>query len=486
MPSFRSKHGLLLSTLLAGAVALTGCKVDQQKEVAQYRKVLDENPLPKLESAPADQEALTLLEAMSLANRHNESLGLSGEDYVQALIAKSRAVSFFLPTVSLQPSFLVADRPNGPIAPGQGGAGSPTAGPFRFTDNTARRFEAPVVGSYDFHPIGVYNLRAAESVIAQRRELLLDLQATVLLNVAQSYYQVLRSERAAAVLRQSLDLQTARLSDVTQQFNNGLATRLSVAQTRAQVDAVRVQLVQAESDARNGRSVLANVLGIPTGRLPHRLADTFPVPAELPPESDWHRRAADHRQDIRAAQAALAASRQGVSAAASQYWPSVGLDVQGFLYREAYADASRWNALLSANIPIFTAGLIEADVRTAWSRLRQAALSESATRRQVIQDVRVAYENFTTANRRIAELTDQVDAADEAYAQSQGAFQNGLAINLDVLTALDQLQSARLQLAAANFDRTVFYLNLLRATGELVPQQSSPATRPAVTVTRAP
>ena len=38
--------------------------------------------------------------------------------------------------------------------------------------------------------------------------------------------------------------------------------------------------------------------------------------------------------------------------------------------------------------PIFSAGIIEADVRNAWSRLRQAALYESYLRRQVLRDVR--------------------------------------------------------------------------------------------------
>jgi len=35
----------------------------------------------------------------------------------------------------------------------------------------------------------------------------------------------------------------------------------------------------------------------------------------------------------------------------------------GFLYREFFSDASKWNAILAANLPIFSAGLIEADVR---------------------------------------------------------------------------------------------------------------------------
>ena len=67
-------------------------------------------------------------------------------------------------------------------------------------------------------------------------------------------------------------------------------------------------------------------------------------------------------------------------------------------------------------------------------------------------------------------------AADEALRQAQAQFANGLAILLDVLTAQDQLLSAQLQLTSARFDRSVFYLNLLRADGQLLPYFGSRST----------
>ena len=134
--------------------------------------------------------------------------------------------------------------------------------------------------------------------------------------------------------------------------------------------------------------------------------------------------------------------------------------------------------------PIFSAGIIEADVRSAWSRLRQAALAESLTRRQVLNDVQTAYENLATADRRIRELQDQVAASQEALEQAQNAFRNSLAINLDVLLAQNDLLNAELQLTSAQFDRTIFYLDLVRATGhlhEVAATGPSPTTKPSTT-----
>jgi outer membrane protein len=483
-------------TATTGALLFAaGCAVDQKKEVALYRTVLDTAVPPVPPYTPG--EPLTLPRAMALASANNEQLGLRGEDYVQSLIAKNRAVAAFLPTVSFQPSFTLeqtasgnASTSTGPGGTGISGNSSGTAGStsaggggFRVSGDVSHRFEAPVVGNINlFRGFGdVATLRQAQANIASRRDLLLDLQATVLLNVSQTYYQILRSQRSVDVLRNSLALQEARLRDVEQQFKNGLAIRLSVAQTRAQVDATRVTLVQAESDVRNGRSTLALLIGVPNVTGP--LADDFAAPAALPSEPEFEQDALNSREDLRAAQSAITAAREGVRAAVAQYYPSVSLNTAGFLYREFFSDASKWNAILSANLPIFSAGIIEADVRAAWSRLRQAALSESATRRQILNDVQIAYENLTTADRRIHELEDQVAAAQEALEQSRNAYQNNLAINLDVLTSQDQLLNAQLLLTSAQFDRTVFYLDLLRATGHLpeIAGPNAPAANAATT-----
>ena len=169
---------------------------------------------------------------MALANQNNEQLALRGEDYVQGLIEKNRAVAAFLPTVSLQPSFTIGQRPPGATL-GSGNVSGITTG-FRTSGDLIYKTEVPVVGNINvFHGFGdVANLKAAEAIIAQREDLLLDLQSTILLNVAQTYYQILRSEQSVVVLQSSLQLQEARLAFVEQQFKNGLAIRLSVAQTR--------------------------------------------------------------------------------------------------------------------------------------------------------------------------------------------------------------------------------------------------------------
>src|SRR5204863_5368674 len=111
------------------------------------------------------------------------------------------------------------------------------------------------------------------------------------------------------------------------------------------------------------------------------------------------------------------------------------------------------------------AGQLEAEVRRAWSLLRQAALAESLTRRDALQGVRLAYENVAASRQRLTELATQVQAAREALEQAEGSYRVGLATNLERLTAQSDLLSAELQLASERFDQALLMMDLTRFTG---------------------
>jgi outer membrane protein len=489
MPSRRAGRRWLTLWLCLGASVLPAGCVDQKKEVQAYREVLDER-LPK--PPPLEPgETLTLERALALANADNEQLASQGETYLQALINKNRAVAAFLPTVSFQPNFTIEQAPGGnaagaaPGAPAvSAAAAAASSGGYVLSGNVLHRFEAPVVGNLNLSYYSVPNLHSAEMTIIQQKQLLIDAQRTILLNVAQTYYQILISEQQVAVLRDSLEVQEARVRDVEGRYKVHLALALEVSQTVAQEAATRVTLSQALSDVRNGRRTLAILIG--SAQVDGPLADEVPVPDHLAPLQDYVGRSLANRQDLLAAEAAVKAARFAVDAAIAEYYPSLTLNVAGFLYRENFTDATKWDAVLLANLPIFSAGIIEADVRDAWSRLRQAALYESYLRRQIDQDTGIAYDNFVTSTAKLADLKREVQASSDAYDQSVQLQKNGLAIPLDVLTAQNALLNSQLEYTDEAFSRTIFFLDLLRATGDLSPRTPEEIRHPSTHATTAP
>ena len=451
--------GAAIVALLAG-----GCAVDQKKEVQAYRQVLDSPKPPAFAYHPG--EPLTLEGAMLLANYHDEALAQSGEDYLQALIDRERQFAAFLPQISLQPSYNWIDKRSS-----GGGAG---AGMTNLAGSHQGQFSNPVVASYNvfngFQDLS--NVRRAGYTSQQREMLLLDLQQTTMLNLAQAYYAVITNERSVQVLLNSVSVQNAAVADMQGRERAGVARPLDVAQTEATASAARVQLIQAQNNVRTGRLLLAFLTAAPVQDAP--LVDRLPVPSELPPVDQAVDLALRDRQDVRAGEAAIEAARQSLQAAIGQYYPSLSINLDYFLHRDAFPTLSVWEGALNLNVPIFTAGLIHANVRTAWSVLRQAWLTDQHNRRQVAEQVRAAYENVAGSRLRINELRIEVKASREALEESQFSYNAGLATNLDVLTATNTLLSSQLSLVTERLNFKLFYLQLLRAEGLLNRPDSVP------------
>jgi multidrug efflux system outer membrane protein len=194
------------------------------------------------------------------------------------------------------------------------------------------------------------------------------------------------------------------------------------------------------------------------------LLDEFLPPDPLPQVGEFQTRAQADRQDVLAAQAAVAAERQGVQVAVSKYYPSISASAQWLLYGQP-SGQSLWSLALQGSMPIFSAGTIEADVRTAGSRYRQAVLSESQTARQADTDVRTAYDNTETSGKKILELQAEVASSQQAYDLAERSYRLGSTTNLDRLTAQDNLLNAQLQLVSEQYNQKIYYLDLLRATG---------------------
>jgi outer membrane protein len=444
-------RSMLGCAALLAVIAGAGCRsVDQEKEIAEWRNVVDVDAPSSLEPL-APGESLTLSRAFALANRDNERIGFSGEDYLQALIDKKRQVADLMPTVNLVPTYFARD------------SSAQVSGPL--AQNT--HFDVPVsVGYTNFLPYSqVANVYRAASTIEQKRAILLDVKASVLLDVAQAYYQVLRAERTAEVLANSLALQEERVRDVEAQNQVGVARPLDVAQASAQAANTRVSLVQARSDVRNARAALAFLIGAPAVGGP--IDDEFQAPDDVEPVEELERRALEERQDFIAAHEFVRASLSSVDVAVGQYYPSVTLNLSYFLYRETIPSDSLWAALVSANIPIFTFGRIHADVRSAWSVFRQAKLSESELRRRIREDVETSFENLETSKVKLVELATQLKAAQEAFDQASDLVKFGKATNLERLVAQDQLLLAQLLITSEEFSRKVDYLALQRVCGAL-------------------
>jgi outer membrane protein len=436
-------------------VLVGGC-VDQKRDIDVYRKVIDGGQPPPVEVAP--DRVLTLTDALMLANQNEEQLSLQGENYLQALIAKDREFAAFLPTISVSGGWNYNN---------SGGAG------------TSQNLTGSVIGSWNlFNGFRDYDaIKADTATIEQQKQLIFDLQQTVLLDVATTYYSVLTSEQSVDVLANSLVVQEANVHQLVEQKNVGAARPLDVAQAEAQASQTRVSLLQSQADVRNSRAELAFLVDSPIKVNP--LRDDFEPPAEVAPLDTWIATAEGGRQDLRAASQAVRAARYSVEAAIGEYYPTVTLNPNYLFYNPGSQSGTVWSTALGLSAPIFTGGAIYADVRRAWSAFRVAALAESQLKRSIDSTVEQSYVNLDLARSELQELKTQVKAARDEFFLAQELYKNGGGTYLNVLQAQSTLLSTQLQLTTEVFAQKTAYFNLLRSAGNLSYAAMQSSTRPS-------
>jgi outer membrane protein len=433
-------------TLLLAAIVLGGCHPDQAKDIKAYRDVYavqgDDKPIEP-------NQPLSLRHALILANGRNEQLPIAGENYLRALIDRKRAVANFLPTLDLGATYAALDRGN--LAPGA-------------SDHQFDTFGTANINVFNGGS-DVANLKSKEATIAQQKQLLLDTQESLLVDVVRLYYLIMRSEQSTVVLENSLKVQEERVRDMQARAKAGVARPLDVYQTEASASGARVLWINSRNQVAIGRELLVFLLNSPVRD--SVLVDDYNVPAGTPDISELQARALSNRKDLLAAKDAAEAARNNIDVVFGRYFPSVSIDFTAVLSQNPSEDAPDWTALVRANVPIFSAGRIEADLRAAWSQFRQAELIRQRLERSVVQDVEATYRNFQGSTQRMAELEVQVAAAEEAFRQADQSYNIGFATNLERLAAQDQMLNAQLQLSGERYDNKIFYLGLLRATGTM-------------------
>jgi len=396
-------------------------------------------PLPSLD------EPLDVRGTMLLTNALHERLSVEGEGYLQALLERKRAAAAFLPTIGLQPSYLLREE-----------TGS----------QRTRSFDAPVVGEMSVNMVSdPARIEFADVAAVAQLALLLDAQDRLLLDAAQAHYRVVLAERAIVVLENSLAVQQQRVDDAQGRLDAGTVRPLDLSLSQSQAAQTKVALLAARREAIIGRRLLSFYTA--TELMDQPLADLLDVPEDAPDPVSLRRMALERRADLAAADRTIDAAAAAVRVAYGQYFPQISADLQIFLARDSEPSGLDWTSLIEINLPLFSAGLIEADVRTALSQLREAKLLRSELAREIERQVAVAIDNWIEAAERIEQLHVQVASAAAALEQATGSYNVGLATNLEQVEAQDRLLSAQLQLVSAELDRKTFYLDLRRATGTL-------------------
>ena len=97
--------------------------------------------------------------------------------------------------------------------------------------------------------------------------------------------------------------------------------------------------------------------------------------------------------------------------------------------------------------------------------VRQSRLNVEQLKRTADQDTRTAYANFDASIAQVLVLREAATLAAKNFEAQVDDYRRGVVANLDVLTALQDYQTARIQLHDANMQARLDLINLHVAAG---------------------
>ena len=154
------------------------------------------------------------------------------------------------------------------------------------------------------------------------------------------------------------------------------------------------------------------------------------------------------------------------SRARRQSWPSLAADGSYYVKRpDGFQRDIRWDATLSLSLPLYFGGSISAQTEQARARGRSADLAFALAQRKTDTEVRSTFDDLQSMLAIVAALERSLDLA-RRNADAQAAdYRLGLVTNLDVLNALNAVQTTRLALENARLDAALAAAKLEVASG---------------------
>ena len=404
-------------------------------DVAQYWTLLDD-PL------------LTELVEAALANNLDLAQGAARLDQARAQLRSARAG--YLPTVSASGGVSRDVLDN-------------SSGDFGFSLGADASWEADLFGQ-----IGG-SVNAARADLLGSGYSLADLQRLIAGQVAISTINGRAIAEQLRIARDTLAIQEENLQIAQWRNQAGLVSSLDVEQARAQRAQTAATIPSLESSLASTANAISTLIGEAPGRVLQELEAPagVPEPAALP---GFEAPAAviARRPDVRAAEQALLASTARIGVARAQLLPLVRLsgsvDTGSFGLSNLF-DVITGNVFAGVSQLIFDGGRTRAQVDSAEAVARSDLARWEQSILVALEEVESAAVDRRAAERRVVLNAEALDAANNSAILARSQYQAGLTDFRTLLTAENQLLSARNSTISAEADRAAAFVRLTQALG---------------------
>jgi multidrug efflux system outer membrane protein len=302
---------------------------------------------------------------------------------------------------------------------------------------------------------------------AQKTEIL-----TLVSDVASDYFALLSLDLQLQITRDTIKTQEDAVKLTQYRLEHGVATKLDVLQAKQVLDTANAQLPELQRQI----GLEEDALSILLGDYPHGVTRGLPlVEQPMPPEvpAGLPSSLLARRPDISQAEQNLISANAQIGVAKAAFFPQISLTGNG---GGAVGRSTVFSSVINSNIgtwggaaqlaqPIFTAGRLRGNLRSAESQQRQSLIAYKQAIQLAFRDVSdalIAYQKYYEV--RAAQETTVQDLSD-SVSTSLTRYRGGITTYLEVLDNQRSLFTAQLTLAQDRGNEFQSLVQLYKALG---------------------
>ena len=344
-----------------------------------------------------------------------------------------------------------------------GSAGTPETSLSETSGNRTHTSQSNVTMSYTIFNGGqnYNNVGASRAAVAAKRETLAREYETIYQDVAQGFYNALEYEGDLVIQHDLIEALSARVDDLIGRVKLGRSRPSEMLQAQTDLANARVTYEQQVGSTNAALETVAFYIGIPAGHFALKDTGRFPSANQL----EYYLQQSGDRPDVLSQVDSLRQAERNLSVAKGQLFPTVTANGDYLAQQDPQDNNVDATLSLQISMPIFDGGLILAQIHQNHEMVRQSALNVEQLERTADQDTRTAYVNFKAAVAQVVVLREAARFAAKNLEAQVEDYHRGVVSNLDVLTALQDYQTARIQLHNANMTARVNLINLHVAAG---------------------
>lgn len=286
------------------------------------------------------------------------------------------------------------------------------------------------------------------------------------------YFQTLLSYENVALAKGKLQANEKQLKAAQRRFDGGEGTIPDVRETQSRRDLARADLIKAEDALIVAQRELQEMLGKAPLQLTALKRNFEPQPLVPATEGNWLTMAMANNAEIRSGEESLRVSDQEIDRTFGGHLPTLDVvaarrKVDAETISTRNQSSTTTSIGIQLGLPIFSGGLVSAQVKQARHNRDRAAQELAAARERVAVEVTRQYQAVVTGAQRIEALVLAVRSSAEALKATEMGYQMGTRSVIDVLDAEEQIYRSQLDLTQARLEYALARLNLAGVVGRL-------------------